>query len=48
MAVEKAVREVDGVDSVQVDLGKAQADYTGTADPEKVKAAIKEAGYEPQ
>jgi copper chaperone len=50
MRVKKALEEVEGVRKADVDLQKKQAvvEYEeGKANPEKIKAAIKEAGYEP-
>lgn len=50
LRVKKAIEEVEGVQKADVDLQKMQAvvEYEeGKADPEKIKAAIREAGYEP-
>jgi copper chaperone len=50
LRVKKAIEQVEGVRKVDVDLLKKQAvvEYEeGKADPEKIKAAIREAGYEP-
>lgn len=50
MRVKKAIEEVEGVRKADVDLQKKQAvvEYEeGKANPEKIKAAIREAGYEP-
>ena len=43
--VEKAIASVEGVDSVTVDLASGRAEVTGTADPERIVAAVTEAGY---
>jgi copper chaperone len=50
MRVKKAVEAVEGVQKADVNLQTKQVtvDYDAEkANPEKVKAAIKEAGYEP-
>ena len=50
MRVKKAIEGVEGVSKADVDLQKKQAvvEYMeGKANPEKIKNAIKEAGYEP-
>lgn len=50
MAVKKAVEAVEGVQKADVDLQNRQVvvEYNeGKANLEKVKAAIKEAGYKP-
>lgn len=50
LRVKKAVEEVEGVRKADVDLQTKQVviDYEeGKANTEKVKAAIREAGYEP-
>ena len=50
MRVKKAIEGVEGVRKADVDLQKKQAvvEYMeGKANPEKIKNAIKEAGYEP-
>ena len=50
LRVKKAIEEVEGVQKADVDLQKKQAvvEYEeGKANLEKVKAAIREAGYEP-
>lgn len=48
MAVEKALSEVPGVSEVAVDLEAGQAEYaeSGPVDPEAVKTAITDAGFE--
>lgn len=45
MHVEKALRGVSGVESVSVDLEKAEAVVTGSANFEELKKAVVEAGY---
>jgi copper chaperone len=50
LRVKKAIEEVEGVRKADVDLQKKQAvvEYEeGKANTEKIKDAIKEAGYEP-
>lgn len=50
MRVKKAIESVEGVQKADVDLQKKQAvvEYEEKkANPEKIKDAIKEAGYEP-
>ena len=50
MRVKKAIEGVEGVRKAEVDLENKQAVVEfdeGKTDLEKVKAAIKEAGYEP-
>jgi copper chaperone len=50
MRVKKAIEGVEGVRKADVDLQKKQAVVEfeeGKANPEKIKDAIKEAGYEP-
>ena len=44
--VEKSLAKVPGVEKVEVDLGKAMATVTGSADPDAVISAISLAGYE--
>ncbi len=45
MHVEKALSGVSGVESVSVDLEKAEAVVTGSANLEELKKAVVEAGY---
>jgi len=45
-SVTAEITGVDGVASVDVDLEKGTAVVTGDVDPEAVKAAVVEAGYE--
>lgn len=45
MAVEKALKAVDGVESVQVDLEKKQAMVTGSANTDDLYDAIEEVGF---
>ena len=45
-AVEKALRAVDGVESVEVSLEDKCATVTGSADPAALKQAVVDAGYE--
>jgi copper chaperone len=50
LRVKKAIEEVEGVRKADVNLQTKQVtiDYEeGKANPEKVKTAIREAGYEP-
>lgn len=44
--VTKAVRDVEGVEDVKVELDAKRATVRGEADPAKVVAAIEEEGYE--
>ena len=44
--VKKALEGVSGVETVEVSLEKNNAVVTGSADPEAMKAAVAEAGYE--
>jgi len=46
MAVEKALREISGVDKVQVDIDKKEVVVTGSAARDQLAQAIKGAGYE--
>lgn len=45
-AVEKAIKEVLGVEDVEVSLDDGFAVVRGSAEPEKLVEAVKEAGYE--
>ena len=45
-AVTEEVGAVDGVESVDVSLEQGAAVVTGDADPEAVRAAVTEAGFE--
>lgn len=45
MAVEKALKAVDGVESAQVDLEKKQAEVTGSAKIADLHDSIEEAGF---
>jgi len=45
MHVEKALSGVNGVESVRVDLAKAEAVVTGSANHEELKKAVEDAGY---
>jgi copper chaperone len=47
-AVKKAIESVEGVTEVTVSLERGEASYAGAADPEKVKEAVRKAGYEPR
>ena len=44
--VEKALKAVEGVETVEVSLENKCAEVTGTADAEALKQAVIEAGYE--
>jgi copper chaperone len=46
-AVTRAVREVPGAGEVAVDLAHGEVTVQGHPDPETVRAAIVEEGYEP-
>ncbi len=46
MAVEKALKQVGGVEAVQVDLGKKEVVVKGSAARNRLAQAITEAGYE--
>jgi len=48
MAVTKALKEIEGLQDVSVDLGKAEASFNQSkpVDKELVKERIKKAGYE--
>ncbi|WP_347490735.1 CopZ family metallochaperone [Desulfoscipio sp. XC116] len=46
MAVEKAAKEVKGVEDAQVNLEEKELAVTGTATPEQLIEAITKAGYE--
>ena len=45
-AIESEVGELDGVESVVVDIASKQVAVVGTATDDAVRAAIVEAGYE--
>jgi len=45
-SVTEEISEVDGVASVDVSLEDGTAIVSGTADPDAVRAAVTEAGYE--
>lgn len=45
MAVEKALKGLPGVTSVQVDLAKKQAVVAGSADQATIAKAVDDAGY---
>lgn len=45
-AVEKALKGVQGLKDIRVEIGKAEFTLSGKADPSTVKKAIEEAGYE--
>ncbi len=45
-SVTEEISALDGVESVDVDLEKGTAVVAGDAQPDAVKAAVKEAGYE--
>ena len=45
-AVQKAISEVEGVQSVEVSLADKKAIVEGTASPEKIAEAVHNAGYE--
>ncbi len=47
-AVSKAVRVVPGAEDVAVDLGRGEVTVKGNPDPQAVRAAIAEEGYEVQ
>jgi copper chaperone len=47
-AVTEAVKEVDANATVAVDLQSKKVDVETTAEPQKVVAALAEAGYAPQ
>jgi copper chaperone len=48
MAVTKALKEIEGIQDVSVDLGKAEASFNESrpVDKELVEERIKKAGYE--
>lgn len=45
-AVNRALQQVPGVETVEVSLDPQQAVVTGNADPQALMAAIREEGYE--
>jgi uncharacterized membrane protein YraQ (UPF0718 family)/copper chaperone CopZ len=45
MAIENAVRKIEGVDRILVDLDTKTVGIDGEAEPDKIKKAIKQAGY---
>jgi len=45
MAVEKALRNISGVESVQVDLAQKEVVVSGSADRGQLAKAVEEAGY---
>ncbi len=45
-AVEAAIGQVDGVQSVRVDLKAGEAKVIGSANDQSVTAAVEDAGYE--
>lgn len=45
MAVEKALHEISGVESVQVNLDQKEVVVNGSADRSQLAKAIEEAGY---
>lgn len=45
-AVNRALQQVPGVESVDVSLDPQQAVVTGDADPQALTAAVREEGYE--
>jgi copper chaperone len=45
-AVESAIRELDGVSEVVVNLQAGQARVVGSASEQQIIAAVEEAGYE--
>ncbi len=45
-AVEAAIGQVDGVQSVRVDLKAGEAKVIGSANDQAVTAAVEDAGYE--
>ena len=47
-AVKKAIEGVEGVTRAVVDLEKGEASFEGPADPNKVREAVRKAGYEPK
>lgn len=47
-AVESAIREVEGIETVQVDLKAGKAILQGDASDASVLTAVEEAGYEAQ
>ncbi len=46
MAVEKALKGINGVENVQVNLDKKEVVVTGSASRDHLAKAIKEAGYD--
>ena len=45
MAVEKALKAVNGVEGAEVNLDKKEVVVTGAADQDKLAQAIEDAGY---
>ncbi len=45
-SVTKAIQAVPGVRSVHVDLAGGKADWTGEADPERVRQAVRDIGFD--
>ena len=45
MAVEKALKAVNGVEGAEVNLDKKEVVVTGAADQDKLAKAIEDAGY---
>ncbi|MCH5230148.1 MAG: heavy-metal-associated domain-containing protein, partial [Muribaculaceae bacterium] len=44
--VERALSALEGVETVRVDLASGTAAVTGTADPARIVATVRELGYE--
>lgn len=45
LSVIEEIAEIDGVESVEVDLETGRADVAGSFSDEQVEAAVEEAGY---
>jgi copper chaperone len=48
MSVTKALNQLDGIQGVNIDLGKGEVRFENTKNlpPERIKEAVEEAGYE--
>lgn len=48
MAITKCLKDLDGIEDLNVSVENKEVSFSGNIDPEIVKAGIREAGYTPE
>ena len=48
MAITKCLKDLEGIEELNVSVEKKEVSFSGNIDTEKVKAGIRDAGYTPE